>query len=619
MLSGSLGSGLSTNSVYWLTWDGNNAPYGGASNVWLVSSRVIAAAVGSGTLPWAPNQGALSYSQVPLPTTCTNDGGKLYVCVSQGTAAASGGPTGLGSAITDGTITWSLAGPPFTTQGSGTISVIPMMATYPFTSTHLLDSEGDRIWVGATKPPILVGHNFAYLSQKSKCIPPYVVGLTMSNWGTPYNYSPGNQMWYWDFNAGGDNVGDNRIGYINDWAIRSLYNPFDKNNDISMKSLCLSFFEQHFWEIDETVGNLPIWNNGPSNSGSSYTNFGSSNPNGVSMPFIAFGTPTTPVQVGPSAAEIDQPGFYERYGTWCDTSHCPSPWIVPFLKTGNDEWREPGLILSNHQLGNYLTYGTPLGGITISGTTYWRPDILGGQVRGMGWGARQRGMSLHFLPANDPALPYWRDLMASNSGYFALAPATLTSQERTMGLDLHNMFNGATSQQNWMLDICYLGIGMEAVRGEYAGITSWITTFFSNWVLARAIASYGTQGCQFAGPIRYFWPFNGNTGLVADLFTNFNSVYVNTAPQEVPGTMPNPWTGCPVSGFALDPGDSAAQDPNWIGVYWTSAVAIGSLLSMPGTAALYAAVRAYQAALTPTPFSWGSTPEWAIGPLGASY
>lgn len=36
----------------------------------------------------------------------TNDSGKLYVCDTSGTSAASGGPTGTGANITDGTAQW---------------------------------------------------------------------------------------------------------------------------------------------------------------------------------------------------------------------------------------------------------------------------------------------------------------------------------------------------------------------------------------------------------------------------------------------------------------------------------------------------------------------------------
>lgn len=41
----------------------------------------------------------------------TNDGGKLYRCTTGGTAAGSGGPTGTGTGITDGSVTWGYIEP----------------------------------------------------------------------------------------------------------------------------------------------------------------------------------------------------------------------------------------------------------------------------------------------------------------------------------------------------------------------------------------------------------------------------------------------------------------------------------------------------------------------------
>lgn len=40
----------------------------------------------------------------------TNDGGKCYRCTTAGTSASSGGPTGTGSSITDGTAVWQYVG-----------------------------------------------------------------------------------------------------------------------------------------------------------------------------------------------------------------------------------------------------------------------------------------------------------------------------------------------------------------------------------------------------------------------------------------------------------------------------------------------------------------------------
>ena len=50
--------------------------------------------------PWLAN------NTVVVDQMATN-GGNLYICTTAGTTASSGGPTGTGSAITDGTVTWS--------------------------------------------------------------------------------------------------------------------------------------------------------------------------------------------------------------------------------------------------------------------------------------------------------------------------------------------------------------------------------------------------------------------------------------------------------------------------------------------------------------------------------
>ncbi len=40
----------------------------------------------------------------------TNDGGRAYICTTAGTSAGSGGPTGEGNDITDGTVHWCWLG-----------------------------------------------------------------------------------------------------------------------------------------------------------------------------------------------------------------------------------------------------------------------------------------------------------------------------------------------------------------------------------------------------------------------------------------------------------------------------------------------------------------------------
>jgi len=65
----------------------------------------------------------------------TNDSGKVYVCDTAGTSAGSGGPTGTGSNITDGTARWDF-------------SVTPTTLTYFKVTGRDLTSDAANIYVG---------------------------------------------------------------------------------------------------------------------------------------------------------------------------------------------------------------------------------------------------------------------------------------------------------------------------------------------------------------------------------------------------------------------------------------------------------------------------------------
>jgi uncharacterized phage protein gp47/JayE len=55
--------------------------------------------------------GTHGYNNTPgSPDVVTNDGGRVYVCITSGTSAGSGGPTGTGTDITDGTVHWRYLG-----------------------------------------------------------------------------------------------------------------------------------------------------------------------------------------------------------------------------------------------------------------------------------------------------------------------------------------------------------------------------------------------------------------------------------------------------------------------------------------------------------------------------
>ena len=86
----------------------NTTPAGvidlGASSVWLPSTTVV------------------------VDQMCTN-GGNLYICTTAGTTAASGGPTGTGTSITDGTAVWSYVQPGASTLTMNNVAVTANLST----------------------------------------------------------------------------------------------------------------------------------------------------------------------------------------------------------------------------------------------------------------------------------------------------------------------------------------------------------------------------------------------------------------------------------------------------------------------------------------------------------
>lgn len=61
-------------------------------------------------LPTATVAWAATTAYTIKTSWCINDTGKIYLCTGSGTSAGSGGPTGTGSSITDGSVTWTYIG-----------------------------------------------------------------------------------------------------------------------------------------------------------------------------------------------------------------------------------------------------------------------------------------------------------------------------------------------------------------------------------------------------------------------------------------------------------------------------------------------------------------------------
>lgn len=122
----------------------NTTPYEYTSDAAATEQEVVeglAAAVNAGA--WA------SETPYGLGAHVVNDTGKVYVCRTNGTSAASGGPTGTGTGITDGTCAWDYLGPEQAVTASENDVVLTLTADVAgalFTLALSSDYESADLW-----------------------------------------------------------------------------------------------------------------------------------------------------------------------------------------------------------------------------------------------------------------------------------------------------------------------------------------------------------------------------------------------------------------------------------------------------------------------------------------
>lgn len=82
---------------------------------------------------WAPST---SYSATPgSRSVVTNDGGRAYICITAGSSASSGGPSGIGADITDGAAHWAFLDNAITIDNQS-------LATYDTSRTTIVSTPG---------------------------------------------------------------------------------------------------------------------------------------------------------------------------------------------------------------------------------------------------------------------------------------------------------------------------------------------------------------------------------------------------------------------------------------------------------------------------------------------
>lgn len=518
----------------------------------------------------------------------------------------------------------------FSTSGSGTITMTPYVPGNPFTGMLWHDTAGGRIWVDAANaamatPPTLIGHDFTYLSQKSKAIPPYIAALA-GNLLPDADidvYYPGAYFFPADLNQTGDATGDPRIGYMGRSEVYSLMMPNDQNAMNANGAIAASWARYSIYLYDETVGQLPTLNNGHSNNGVAYAALGTPQPTSRSYPYNTGSWLSPNYGFSNFTALSNQNMFFERYGIWVDGSHLPAPMQGMILKTGAPEWQDMLSAETNATLANF--YFTS---ITIGSNTYARPiGNYNSQTRGMGWQHRALGQTVEFIPDSSPLSPYFRDLNKDNLNYYndyTINSGVITSNINSLGYFWSDVWPGTGSNlyQWWQNDYHWLALSMEAWRNEYPNGKTWLTTYYYRQVINRmdaSISGASGPGCLYMGPSRYEYPYGSNSASDANLATTWSGFFSGSYPIYPGGT----WSGCPSSGLIPD---FLNTDPGGLTTISTMSPAMASLLGITDGLTIYNSIRNIQynnlcgACSPPLSFvNWqgASQPQFAIGPLGA--
>ena len=261
-------SGISPNTIYWPAIPGYNTNIG---QPYLAIDRAAVSSLEQNAPGnWTPN------TRYPVNAVRKN-GDIVYRVVTAGTSGANGGPTGTGSTIADGAVVWENITIQFMDQGSGKIAAFPVYVAFPSQGWHACDSNGDPIWVGpGTRPQIFPGHDFRYLTRRSKFVPPFNIhaGFQTTTLELP-PFLPNMNVdgIQWAMAASGDGAADQRIGYISGFGVTSLMNPGDPWYLRMTIQGALSFSQLPLSYMNDEMSSMPfVGNNGTNNSGKPYAN-----------------------------------------------------------------------------------------------------------------------------------------------------------------------------------------------------------------------------------------------------------------------------------------------------------------------------------------------------------
>lgn len=532
--TGTLPAGLTANTLYWPSYAN------GADQPFLAVQRYYCSLEeqNGGHPSWTPNTAYNKYDWI------TNNGAQ-YQATAAGTSAPSGGPTGPGTNIADGsTLRWTQITTAFTDQGSGTITASPVSMCFPGAGMAHAAGKGDPIWAGSgSRPAIVPGHDFNYLTQLSKFTMAYnaAAGSELSGQVQP-DYLPNRQTggMYWDQSQTGPSL--LRIGFMNPWNVASLYQPTDPFYYYGTLQGALCWHQTAYaFMIDEAGGMPLVANNGTNNTGATYAGLPPNIPN-----WCTFNVPgsVNPGIVSRSAQwsgwlsdDKNNSGTNGQY--YGDPSHVPMNAQIAYLKTGRPIFLESAICQANNY--HAMVYQ---GVQTIGGKTYFclSNGAYGStQLRGWAWAWRCLFQSFFMTPDDHLWQPVLRDIYNDNLGFEA-ARITLRYPANQIACGVPECLdhdNAGGKFAPWMLAFFIQVVATEHWRGGQTTAGSAAIATISNFLAnfwARYLPSVNALAANFFPVYDEKYALNSQDFL--NCYTDMATMFTASAAA---GLLPIPW------------------------------------------------------------------------------
>lgn len=417
--TGTLPTGIAPNRPYYVIKQ-DNVFFPERCTLW--TRRAYQSAFLNTNSPWTAGkvQGAWNQSNNVYTGTLNTSNWALntwWAAVTPGTSGTTA-PSGTGPVV-DGSVTWEQMNVRFVDQGTGTISAWPVLDVSPYTQTLLCDeATTDPLWLGTGPAPnVEVQLDLTYHLRYARALPPYDLTITRlyaDNYETWQGFSAAEPCVAQSIDDFGDDPGTNLVGYLNVHATNALLQQRNVKVQRYVRDEALRW-PHHWTTIEDPRSMMPVvCTPGPGAVPGTAGAAGTYSGMGPSLPGFYFAQPAITTAVGGfsgPAIGFNASYYSAKYRRYCDPSHLPAMWVLPYHKTARTIFLDNGVGLTNAaaMAGSNQQTGSPV--LKLGTKTYYTVGVTDNQVRGCGWYVRCLGTIDDVLPATHPCRAFISDLV----------------------------------------------------------------------------------------------------------------------------------------------------------------------------------------------------------------